>query len=143
MAVWGTRVVGIDIPVRETDELISGKTFEANFSTPVDIPDALEVPLITELYKLKDKVAGSDTSYVYAEGRTVTVQWKQYSASPIAAGTVILALIALAIVLAIALALVSISKVEGLPAGTFLLVFGGAIALILIIVMVVIPRLRR
>jgi len=141
---WGTKIVGLSSPVKEGDELTAGKVYQADFSTPIDVPDALEAPLITELCKLKDKVVGSETTYVYVSGRTIVVQWEQKSASPVTAGAVIFGLMALAVVvLAIALALVSISKVEGVPAGTLL---GGStivIILIVIFVLFVIPLLRR
>jgi len=142
MATWGTRIVGLEIPVKESDELIAGKTYEANFSSPVYVPETLEMPLITELCKLRDKVAGSETTYVYVKGRDVTVQWKQKTASPISAGVVVVALLALAIlVLAVSLALVSLSRVEGTSATGLL---GGSTILIIIIVilaLVLIPRL--
>lgn len=144
MIEWGTKIVGLSSPVKSEDELTAGKVYQADFSTPIDIPDALEASVMTELCKLKDKVAGSETTYVYVSGRTIVVQWKQHSASPVTAGAVIFGLMALAVVvLAIALALVSISKVEGVPAGTLLGSTTIVIILIVIFVLFVIPILRR
>jgi len=143
VAEWGTKIVGLSIPVKSEDELTAGKVYQADFSTPIDIPDALEAPLITELCKLRDKVAGSETTYVYVSGRAVTVQWKQVTASPISAGAVVVALLALAIiVLAVALALVSLSRVEGVPATSYIWIFVGAVILIIILVFVM-PRLKK
>ena len=143
MIEWGTKIVGLSSPVKSEDELTAGKVYQADFSTPIDIPDALEAPLITELCKLRDKVAGSETTYVYVSGRAVTVQWKQVTASPISAGAVVVALLALAIiVLAVALALVSLSRVEGVPATSYIWIFVGAVILIIILVFVM-PRLKK
>jgi len=144
VAEWGTKIVGLSIPVKSEDELTAGKVYQADFSTPIDIPDALEAPLITELCKLRDKVAGSETTYVYVSGRAVTVQWKQVTASPISAGAVVVALLALAIiVLAVALALVSLSRVEGVPATSYIWIFVVGAVIVVIILVFVMPRLKK
>jgi hypothetical protein len=146
MAMWGQYYVGIRYPMREEDTLVAGKIYEARYTTPIDIPDNLELPLIRELIKYREH--GAEPTFVYVKRRTVIVQWYQRMASPITAWAVVtgLALLAVAI-LAFALMMVSISRVEGIPATfgipTSLIMAGfGFLMIILVLVLIVLPVLR-
>jgi len=146
MAMWGMYYLGFYHPMTEKDPLVAGKIYEARYTTPIDIPDNLELPLVKELIKYREH--GAQPTFVYVKRRTVIVQWYQHTASPVSAGAVIVGLIALAvIVLAIGLTLVSISRVEGIPAtlgipaGLIMSGFG-ILLIILVLVLIVLPALR-
>ena len=141
MAEWGTKYYGITVPVKEEDEVVKGAMYEAKYETPVDIPDAIEAPLITELRKLSDRVTGQETTYMNVKGRSVTVQWRATTASPISVGTIIAALIVLAAILAIALALVSVGRVYGAPASTAII--GGGFILVMFAILVFFMLITR
>lgn len=140
MPEWGTRYYGAVVPIKKDTVLVAGNRYQAEFKTPIDIPDAIEMPIIVQMRKLKDEAEGSETTYIYVKGRKILVQWYQRTASPITAGAVILGLMALSIlVLAIGLVLVSIGRVVGAPAGSFLLGFGAVIVLLLVLFLVILP----
>jgi len=147
MATWGTYYLGFRFPMHTEESLVAGKIYEGRFTTPIDIPDNLELPLIRELIKYREH--GAEPTFVYCKRRTVIVQWYQRTASPVTAGAVIMGLALLAIVvLAVALTLISLSRVEGIPAifgiPTSLIMLGvGFILIVMLMVLIVLPAIRR
>jgi len=149
MAMWGTYYLGWRFPVAKDEELVAGKIYEGVFTTPIDIPDNLELPLIRELLKLKLREPTARTTFVYVKRRTVIVQWYQTSASPISAGAVIAILVGLALLVILAgLTLLVLSRVEsiltmlGTPA-TLMITGMGFILLLILLVAIVLPAIRR
>jgi hypothetical protein len=146
MAMWGVYYLGVYYPMRKEDTLVAGKIYEARYTTPIDIPDNLELSLIRELIKYREH--GAEPTFVYVKRRTVIVQWYQRTASPISAGAIIMGLALLAIIiLAVALTLVSISRVEGIPAtfgipASLILSGFGFLMIIMVLVLIVLPAIR-
>jgi len=82
IAVWGMRAIGRYVPAKITDEVVAGRIYESQFQTTVDIPDFLELPLLTALRSIRDAITGTETTYIKCEGTQVIVQWKSRTASP-------------------------------------------------------------
>jgi hypothetical protein len=148
MATWGTYYLGFRYPISKEQPLEADKIYEGRFTSPIDIPDNLELPLIRELMKLKLEEPSAETTFIYVKRRTVIVQWYQRTASPISAGAIFVVLVGLALlVLAVGLTLVSLSKVEGIPATfgipTSLILSGfGFLMIIMIMVLIILPAIR-
>jgi len=79
---WGTRAIGRYVPAKTTEEVVRGRIYEAQFKTTVDIPDILELPLLTAIQGIKDQISGTETTYIKCERDKVIVQWKSKTASP-------------------------------------------------------------
>lgn len=144
MAQWGTRYIGVTYHVDKDEPLVAGKVYEEKFHTAIDVPDNLELPLIKEILKAK-LPDGCEPTYVYVKRSSGIFQWYQRTASPVTAGAVFMILLACAIiVLAVGLTLVSLSRVEGLPATLALPTIGiSAVLIIIVLVIIVLPALRR
>lgn len=82
MAVWGRRALGRYVPAKTTDEVVAERIYESRYETAVDIPDAIELPLLTAFRGIGDQVSGTETTYISVKGRNVVVQWKSRTASP-------------------------------------------------------------
>jgi len=111
MAVWGRKAIGRYVLVKEEDPVKRGVTYESRFETAIDIPDAIELPLLTALQGLKDRIAGTQTTYIEVKGRKVIMQWKQTGSPAISVGTVITAIIAIAVIYAVYLTLTAVYQI--------------------------------
>ena len=114
MAVWGTRYIGIYKEVKQEDPIAVGSYYEARFTAPIDIPDNIELTLITAFRGLSDQISGQRTNYIYVSGRTVIIQWYAEHHSPITLGEVVTVILAIAAVYAITLMLQSLYQVLSL-----------------------------
>jgi len=110
MAEWGQRAYGRKIAISESDEAIHGQLYEARFTTPVDIPDYIEIQLIEAYRYLYDYVSGTETTYICIGGKDVVIQWRD-TGSPLAISTVIMAIVGIAIIFGIYLVLREIYKI--------------------------------
>ena len=114
MASWGVRYIGIYKEISQSDPIVTGRYYEARFTTPIDIPDDIELALLTAFRGLQDQVSGQRTNYIYVKGRTVIIQWYAEHHSPITVGEVISAILLIAAAYAITMMLQSLYQVLSL-----------------------------
>jgi len=110
MATWGVPAIGRYVKVSPEERIKRGVVYESRFRTEIDIPDEIELPLLTAFRKLSDWVAGTETRYIYVKGRDVRIQWVS-EGSPALIETVITAIIAIAVLFAIYLVLTAVYQI--------------------------------
>ena len=111
MASWGTRYIGIRKEISPSDYVTKGSYYEAVYTTPVDIPDDIELTLLTAFRGLSDKVSGQRTNYIYVKGRTVIIQWYAEHASPLSVETVLTAITIIAVAYAVTMVLSAVYQI--------------------------------
>jgi len=136
MASWGIRYIGIYKEVTQDDYVVPKSYYEAVFTTPVDVPDEIELELLKAFRSLSDQVSGQRTNYIYVKGRTVVVQWYAEHASPLSIGTVITAIVAIAAVYAITLLLQTVYQIISLVSPEVLSMFIQMMMMFFMMVMV-------
>jgi len=110
MATWGIPAIGRYVKV-SPEELVKRRiVYEGRFETRIDIPDEIELPLLTAFRRLSDWVAGTETRYVYVKGRDVRIQWV-VKGSPISISTVVAAILAIGVLFAIYLVLTAVYQI--------------------------------
>ena len=110
VAVWGMRAIGRYVEVSEDAEIEHGATYEMRYTTPIDIPDNLEMPIIQALRSLHDYISGTQTTYIYVGGTTIIIQWKAVS-TPISLSVVAYGIIAILAGLAVTAALTRVYQI--------------------------------
>jgi len=111
MAEWGTRWVGGRRPSSEDEKVLHGAVYHVEAVAPTNIDMVAEMPLILALRDLPKYVDGVKVLYIGVEGNRVSVQWRAVS-SPLAVGTVALAIIGIVFAMGIPLAIVSVEAMS-------------------------------
>jgi len=81
-SVWGVRGIGRYVPVKTSDAVIKDRTYEFRFESFESIPEALELPLLTALQEIGERISGIETTYISCKERDVIVQWKCTTETP-------------------------------------------------------------